>query len=64
MDRDFTEESVKRFLIDRGGRVKNSELVTRFRNFLNDSARKGKCKHFTIFRDSGEIHEVLWTIDR
>lgn len=41
MDHDFTEESVKQFLLDRGGRTKNSELVSHFRNFLNDSARKG-----------------------
>jgi len=48
MDREFTEENVKRFLLERGGRVKNSDLVTHFRNFLNDSARKGKQTKFRV----------------
>ncbi|XP_052815954.1 uncharacterized protein LOC128242731 [Mya arenaria] len=40
MATEFTENSVKEFILRKGGRVKNHELVTHFKNFLNDSARK------------------------
>jgi len=41
MATEFTEASVKEFLLRNGGKVKNHELVTHFKNFLNDSSRKG-----------------------
>jgi hypothetical protein len=42
MATEFTEESVKQFLISRGGKAKNVELVTYFKKFLNDPDRKGR----------------------
>ena len=39
---DFTLDSVKEFMLSHGGRVKNHELVTHFKGYLNDPDRKGK----------------------
>ena len=41
MASEFTEDSVREFLIANGGRVKNTDLVTYFKKFLNDPDRKG-----------------------
>jgi hypothetical protein len=41
MATEFTEKSVREFLIANGGRVKNTDLVTHFKKFLNDPARRG-----------------------
>ena len=42
--REFTLESVKQFIVSSGGKVKNHELVTHFKSFLNDQSRKGNEK--------------------
>ena len=39
---EFTLESVKDFIIEKGGRVTNHELVKHFKLFLTDPATKGK----------------------
>ena len=39
---DFTLDSVKEFMLSHRGRVKNHELVTHFKGYLNDPDRKGK----------------------
>lgn len=39
--REFTLASVKDFMINNGGRVKNHQLVTHFKTFLNDQSHKG-----------------------
>ncbi|XP_052231314.1 uncharacterized protein LOC127844840 [Dreissena polymorpha] len=44
MATEFTEDSVKEFLLRKGGKVKNNELVIHFKNFLNDSARKDEMR--------------------
>ena len=38
---EFTLDSVKEFMLSHGGRVKNHELVTHFKVYLNDPERKG-----------------------
>ena len=38
---DFTLDRVKEFMLSHGGRVKNHELVTHFKAYLNDPDRKG-----------------------
>ncbi|XP_071091532.1 ankyrin repeat domain-containing protein SOWAHC-like [Haliotis cracherodii] len=38
--REFTLASVKDFMINNGGRVKNHQLVTHFKTFLNDQSHK------------------------
>ncbi|XP_067651053.1 ankyrin repeat domain-containing protein SOWAHC-like [Haliotis asinina] len=40
--RDFTLASVKDFMINNGGRVKNHQLVTHFKAFLNDQSHKAQ----------------------
>ena len=40
--REFTLESVRDFILDRGGRVTNHELVKHFKLFLTDPSSKGK----------------------
>ncbi|XP_053402837.1 uncharacterized protein LOC123548586 [Mercenaria mercenaria] len=44
MASEFTEKSVKEFLIANGGRVKNTDLVSYFKRFLNDPARKDEMR--------------------
>ena len=39
---DFSLEVVRDFMISRGGRVTNHELVKQFKNFLTHSTNKGK----------------------
>lgn len=34
-------QSIRQFLLDRGGTVRNKELVKHFKDFLNDPATKG-----------------------
>ena len=41
---DFTLDSVQDFMLSHGGRVKNHELVTHFKAYLNDPERKGARK--------------------
>ncbi|XP_019628775.1 PREDICTED: LOW QUALITY PROTEIN: ankyrin repeat domain-containing protein SOWAHA-like, partial [Branchiostoma belcheri] len=43
-DYEFTFDGVKQFIADRGGRVRNVELVTHFRQHLNDPARKAEAR--------------------
>ena len=38
---DFSLESVKEFMIDRGGRVTNHELVQHFKTYLTNAETKG-----------------------
>ena len=42
MDDLFSLDSVRDFMLSRGGRVKNHDLVTHFKSYLNDPTRKGK----------------------
>ena len=42
MDDLFSLDSVRDFMLSRGGRVKNHDLVTHFKSYLNDPNRKGK----------------------
>ena len=37
----FSQDTVRDFMASKGGKVKNHELVTHFRRFLNDPQRKG-----------------------
>ena len=46
---EFTLENVKVFMLSHGGRVKNHELVTHFKAYLNDPDRKGKFDHQHAF---------------
>ena len=45
MSDEFSLEAVRQFMIDSGGKVKNNQLVTRFKSFLNDPASKGNGAH-------------------
>ena len=38
----FNLDVVRDFILDNGGKVKNHQLVTHFKTFLNDPRRKGK----------------------
>ena len=42
MAEEFNVEYVKDFMLERGGRIRNHELVTHFKNFLNHPENKGK----------------------
>ena len=37
----FTIDSVRDFMIDRGGKVTNNDLVSHFKSFLNDPLKRG-----------------------
>ena len=39
--REFTLEAVRCFIIEKGGKVTNHELVKHFKQFLTDPATKG-----------------------
>ena len=38
---DFKLDAVLEFMVSKGGRVRNHELVTHFKNFLNHPHHKG-----------------------
>ena len=40
----FNIDIVREFMISKGSKVKNHDLVTHFRGFLNDPVRKGKTR--------------------
>ncbi|KAL8570104.1 hypothetical protein ACOMHN_033783 [Nucella lapillus] len=46
---DFTVESVKQCILDKGGRIRNHELVTYFKGFLNDPVHKATNRE--LFKD-------------
>ena len=39
---DISVDSVCQFIVDRGGKVKNTVLVSHFKKILNDPATKGE----------------------
>ena len=41
MAAEFSVDAVKECILARGGRIRNHELVTYFKKFLNDPADKG-----------------------
>ncbi|XP_077353233.1 uncharacterized protein sowahb isoform X2 [Festucalex cinctus] len=68
MDTDFTQESVLRFLQNRGGSVKNSDLLLHFRGFLRDHADQVRNRELfkkfvnsvaTVKQEHGVAHVVL-----
>ena len=53
---EFTAESVRDYILSRGGKVTNHELVKHFKPFLTDPVMKGKLEivlvlfiHFRMF---------------
>ena len=65
---EFTLDSVKEFMLSHGGKVKNHELVTHFKVYLNDPERKGAPYYnfnlskigldFYFFFVSDEVHRT------
>lgn len=53
MAAEFNVEAVKACILERGGRIRNHELVTYFKNFLNHPNDKGEAflheKYFVSF---------------
>ena len=43
---EFTVESVRDYILSKGGKVTNHELVKHFKPFLTDPVMKGKCGKF------------------
>ncbi len=41
-EEEFSAEGIRQFIISRGGRVKNVELVGHYKKYLNDPAKKGR----------------------
>ena len=48
----FNQDIVRDFMVSKGGKVRNHDLVTHFRSFLNDPNRKGEIKVFLGFTRS------------
>ena len=52
---EFTLDSVRDFMLDRGGKVTNHELVKHFKQFLTDPHTKGKKSFQTITKLSSPL---------
>ena len=50
---------VRDFIVSRGGKVKNNELVSHFKNFLNDPRTKGINLEISLTRTFSVI-ECIW----
>ncbi|XP_072051752.1 uncharacterized protein [Amphiura filiformis] len=56
---DFSAEGIREFIISRGGRVKNVELVGHYKKYLNDPAKKAENRqHFKDFINAVAVVKV------